>query len=283
MSTAWPPAIVGTRPFMHDPATARSFLFVPATRPERISKALASAADAVIVDLEDAVAPADKDAARTGLLAALAADARVFVRINSVGTPWHDADRACLDHPGIAGVMLAKAEAVGDVAQMPKPVIPLIETARGLATARDIARVPGVVRLAFGTIDFMLDLGLPEDADAMAIYRAELALASRLAGIAPVIDGVTPAIDDVDRIVAETRRALAFGFGARLCIHPAQIGPVHDAMRPDDEAVRQARRIVEAAEAAGGGAIRLDGAMLDRPLVAQAEALLARAGDDRQR
>ena len=178
-----------------------------------------------------------------------------------------------------SGVMLAKAETADDVARMPKPVIPLIETARGLAAARTIAEVAGVVRLAFGTIDFMLDLGLPEDAEAMAIYRAELALASRLAGLAPAIDGVTPAIDDLDRVIAETRRALAFGFGARLCIHPAQIGPVHDTMRPGDDAINRARRIVAVAEAAGGGAIQLDGAMLDRPLVAQAEALLARAGE----
>ena len=268
---------------MRDPANSRSFLFVPATRPERISKAFASGADAVIVDLEDAVAPADKEVARAGLLAALAGDAGVFVRINAAGTPWHDADMECLDHPGVAGVMLAKAETADDVARMPKPVIPLIETARGLAAARTIAEVAGVVRLAFGTIDFMLDLGLPEDAEAMAIYRAELALASRLAGLAPAIDGVTPAIDDVERVIAETRRALAFGFGARLCIHPAQIGPVHDTMRPGDDAIRRARRIVAAAEAAGGGAIQLDDAMLDRPLVAQAEALLARAGEQEGR
>ena len=265
---------------MRDPANARSFLFVPATRPERIPKAFASGADAVIVDLEDAVAPADKEAARAGLLAALAADAGVFVRINAAGTPWHDADMASLDHSGIAGVMLAKAETAADVARMPKPVIPLIETARGLAAARAIAAVPGVVRLAFGTIDFMLDLGLPEDAGGHGDLPRRTGAGLRLAGLAPVIDGVTPAIDDVDRVTAETRRALAFGFGARLCIHPAQIGPVHHTMRPGDDAIRRARRIVEAAEAAGGGAIRLDGAMLDRPLVAQAEALLARAGDD---
>ncbi|MBP0616897.1 HpcH/HpaI aldolase/citrate lyase family protein [Jiella mangrovi] len=262
---------------MRDLAAARSFLFVPATRPERIEKAKASGADAVIVDLEDAVAPQEKAAARETLQAALVEDAGILLRINAAGTKWHDEDLALLAHPGISGVVLAKAERAEDIEKLGKPVVALIETARGLANARPIAAARGTRRLAFGTIDFMADLGLPEDGAAMAIYRAELALASRLAGIGPPIDGVTTAIDDDALIAEETRRALAFGFGARLAIHPRQIGPIHDALRPTDAEIARARRIVEAAETSDGGAIRLDGAMVDAPVVLQARAVLARA------
>lgn len=262
---------------MRDLAAARSFLFVPATRPERIAKARASGADAVVVDLEDAVGPQDKDAARSTLADVLPPDAGILVRINAAGTPWHAADVALLDHPGIAGVMLSKAEDAADVERLDKPVIPLIETVRGLAEARAIAAARGVVRLAFGTIDFMADLGLPEDGQAMAIYRAELALASRLAAIAPPIDGVTVSIDDAELIAAETLRALAFGFGARLCIHPRQIEPVHAAMKPSEAEIEKARQIVEAADASDGGAIRLGGDMIDAPVVLRARAVLARA------
>ena len=262
---------------MRELSTARSFLFVPATRPERIEKAKASGADVVIVDLEDAVSPQDKNASREGLKATLAADAGVMIRINAAGTEWHEADLALLALPGIAGVMLSKAESVADMEKLTKPVIPLIETAVGLARARELAAARGVVRLAFGTIDFMADLGLPEDGQAMAIYRAELALASRLAGIAPVIDGVTTAIDDGELIAGETRRALAFGFGARLCIHPRQIEAVHGALKPSDSEIERAKRIVDAADSSNGGAIRLDGAMVDAPVVLQARAVLARA------
>ena len=262
---------------MRDLSTARSFLFVPATRPERIEKARASGADVVIVDLEDAVPPQDKDEAREGLKAAIAADASIMIRVNGEGTEWHEADIALLDLPGVAGVMLPKAESVEAIEKLTKPIIPLIESACGLARAREIAAARGVVRLAFGTIDFMADLGLPEEGQAMAIYRAELALASRLAGIAPVIDGVTTAIDDAELIADETRRALAFAFGARLCIHPRQIEAVHEAMKPSAAALERARRIVDAADASDGGAIRLDGAMVDAPVVLQARAVLARA------
>ncbi|TFF22035.1 CoA ester lyase [Jiella endophytica] len=259
-----------------DLSTARSFLFVPATRPERIVKARASGADAVVVDLEDAVPPQDKAAARAGL-EALPDDAGIVLRINAAGTLWHADDTRLAAHPGIAAVMLAKAESAEEIEALGKPVIALIETARGLAAARTIAAARGVVRLAFGTIDFMADLGLTEDGEAMVVYRAELALASRLAGIAPPIDGITAAIDDGALIAAETRRALAFGFQARLAIHPRQIAPIHDAMRPSEDEIARAKTIVAAAEASGGGAIRLSGEMIDAPVVLRARALLARA------
>ncbi len=262
---------------MRDLAAARSFLFVPATRPERIAKAKASGADAVVVDLEDAVGPHDKHTARQALAEVLSPDAGVLLRINAAGTTWHADDLALLDHPGIAGIMLPKAEDAADVERLEKPVVPLIETARGLAAARRVAAASGVVRLAFGTIDLMADLGLPEDGEAMAIYRAELALASRLAGIAAPIDGITLAIDEPELIAAETRRALAFGFSARLCIHPRQIAPVHAALAPPEAEIAKARRIVAAADASNGGAIRLDGEMIDAPVVRRARAILARA------
>lgn len=258
-------------------STARSFLFVPATRPERIAKARASGADAVVVDLEDAVPPQEKAAARAGLAAALADDAGIVLRINAAATPFHADDAHLAAHSGIAAVMLAKAESAAEIEGLDKPVIALIETARGLAAARSIAAARGVVRLAFGTIDFMADLGLAEDGPAMAVYRAELALASRLAGIAPPVDGITAAIDDDALVAEETRRALSFGFAARLAIHPRQIGPIHEALRPSDAEVAHAKTIVEAAEASDGGAIRLGGEMIDAPVVLRARAVLARA------
>jgi len=253
----------------------RSYLFVPADRPERIAKALASGADAVIVDLEDAVAPAAKDAAREALRGWLAqADRRVVVRINGVDTPWFGADRALCRDAGVAAVMLPKAERAGDLAFEGKPVLPLIETAAGIDALREIARAPGVERMVFGSIDFQLDLGIAGDGEELLLFRSQLVLASRLAGLAPPVDGVSPAIDDTAALQADALRARRLGFGAKLCIHPRQVDVVNRALGPSDEELAWARRVLEASEKAGGAAVAVDSRMVDRPVILRAQALL---------
>ncbi|WP_280151404.1 CoA ester lyase [Piscinibacter sp. XHJ-5] len=257
----------------------RTYLFVPADRPERIAKALASGADAVIVDLEDAVAPTAKDQARDTLRDWLArTDARIVLRLNGVDTPWHEADRALCRAPGIAAVMCPKAERAGDLDFDGKPVLPLVETAAGFDALREIARAPGVERLVFGSIDFQLDLGIAGDGDELLPFRSHIVLASRLAGIAPPVDGVSTAIDDGAQLHADALRARRLGFGAKLCIHPRQVEAVNRAFTPSDDEVEWARRVLAAAQAAGGRAVAVDGKMVDRPVILRAEALLRQAG-----
>ncbi|MFV0672230.1 HpcH/HpaI aldolase/citrate lyase family protein [Variovorax sp. tm] len=271
---------------------ARAFLFVPADRPERHARALATGAGGVIVDLEDAVAPERKVQAREQLDAAFAAlpaeeRRRLLVRINAAGTPWHDDDCAqvgALAAQGlIAGIVLPKAERAADLSRLataagPSAVlVPLIESAAGLAAVDELAAGPQVLRLAFGNLDFQADLGLACDADEAELVPVRLALllASRRAGLAAPIDGVTPDWRDALRLAADTARARRGGFGAKLCIHPDQVAPVHAALGPSAQELAWARRVVAAIREAGGGVVSLDGRMVDAPVVRLAERLLA--------
>ena len=273
-------------------ALARTFLFVPADRPERHARALATGAGGVIVDLEDAVAPERKVAAREQLRASVAAlpaveRARLLVRINSHGTPWHDDDRALVGELAakslIAGVMLPKAERAADLHRLaadigPKGVlVPLIESAAGLEAAAELAAALQVLRLAFGNLDFQADLGLACDASEAELVpvRLALVLASRRTRLAAPIDGVTPDWRDAERLAADTARARRGGFGAKLCIHPDQVAPVHAALGPSSDELAWARRVLDATQAAGGGVVSLDGRMVDAPVVRLAERLLA--------
>lgn len=278
--------------------SARSYLFVPGDRPERYAKALASGADAVIVDLEDAVAPAAKAAARAALAAWLGGgNGPVVVRIDAAGSEWFDADLALLAQPGIAAVMLAKAERHEDLATVREAapsaaLLPLIETAAGFDRLREIAAAPGVQRLVFGSIDLLLDLGIEEDAehdttedggngngngDALLLYRSQLVLASRLANLAAPVDGVCARIDDATRLDVETARARRFGFGAKLCIHPRQVAAVNAAFAPSASRIAWAEKVVQAAARAHGAVVAVDGAMVDRPVLLRAEAVLRAA------
>ena len=263
---------------------ARSYLFVPGDRPERFAKALASGADAVIVDLEDAVAPAVKNAARVWLAAWLdEGHGDVVVRINAAGSEWFDADLALLARPGVAGVMLPKAERREDLARVREAapatlLLPLIETAAGIDRLHEVAAAPGVQRLAFGAIDLQLDLGIEGDGDELLMYRSQLVLASRLASLAAPVDGVCAAIDDPALLDAECLRARRFGFGAKLCIHPHQVAGVHAAFAPSPQQVAWATRVVQAAAAAHGAALAVDGEMVDTPVLHRAEAILRTAG-----
>ena len=263
-------------------SVARSYLFVPGTRPERFAKAVATGAHAVIVDLEDAVAPAEKDGARAIVAGALDDARPLWVRINGAGTPWFDADLALCAHPGIAGIVLPKAEhaeVVADVraaAHRSAGVMPLIESAAGLWNARAIAEASGVLRLAFGSIDFQVDLGIADDE--LLAYRAAIVLASRVAGRIAPVDGVTTSIDDIALVRRDVERARALGFGGKLCIHPAQVATVNAAFRPTDVEVAWAERVVAADAAAQGAAVAVDGRMVDRPVLLKARAILSEAG-----
>jgi citrate lyase subunit beta/citryl-CoA lyase len=258
----------------------RSYLFVPADRPERFAKALASGADAVIVDLEDAVALAAKDVAREALgtwLANAGREIRIIVRINAVDTPWFAADLALCQSPAVAAVMVPKAERVTDLDCGGKAVLPLVETAAGIDAVRELARAPRVQRLVFGSIDLQLDLGMAGDGEELLMFRSQLVLASRLAGLAPPVDGVCTAIGDPEQLQAHTQRARRLGFGAKLCIHPKQVDVVNAGFSPSEEELAWARRVRDAAAQSDGAAVAVDGKMIDRPVILRAEALLRQA------
>ena len=269
-------------------AQARSFLFVPAARPERFGKALASGADGVVIDLEDAVAPEDKDAARhmlAGGFDALTPEerARLVVRVNAAGTPWHDGDRALVQRlaaGGLAAAMLPKAETAVALSGWPAGLglMPLVETVEGLAATDELAAASGVLRLAFGNLDFQADAGMACEADEPELMpvRLALVLASRRAGIAPPVDGVTAATGDAPQVTAAAQRARRMGFGAKLCIHPAQVAAVHAAFTPDAAQLDWARRVLAASQGKGG-AFRLDGRMVDAPVIRLAQRVTAAA------
>jgi citrate lyase subunit beta/citryl-CoA lyase len=252
-------------------------LFVPGDRPERFAKVLASGADAMIIDLEDAVAPENKVLAREGLRAALP-EMDIFVRINGVGTKWHAADLAACAGAKISAVMLAKTESAADVAAVAtatgRKVVALIESALGLAMAREIAGNPGTLRLAFGSIDFCTDLGAAHTRDALLAARSALVLASRLANLPPPLDGVTTSIHDSALIQDDAAYAQNLGFGGKLCIHPSQIAAVRAGFAPSDADIAWAEKILGAAE---HGAVSVDGAMVDAPVRLRARQILARA------
>lgn len=271
-------------------ARARSFLFVPASRPERFAKALDSGADCVILDLEDAVPPDQKDAARTQLADRLpgfarAQLARTLVRINAVGTDWHAQDLQLLAEwvpQGLAGAMVPKAEApaalhaMGAALGPQAQLVPLVESLAGLDAATLLARTPQVARLAFGHLDFQLDLGMRCGAEEgeLAPVRFALVAAARRAELPPPIDGVTTDTGNAQRLDADVQRARAFGFGGKLCIHPAQVAAVNAAFAPSDAEVDWARRVLAAAATHSGAAFSLDGRMVDLPVIRLAERTL---------
>jgi citrate lyase subunit beta/citryl-CoA lyase len=263
-------------------------LFVPGDRPDRFARAEASPADAVILDLEDAVAPDRKAIALENVVAHLraAGDLARVVRVTSIGSPTHDEEiRALLAAAGRPGhgltaVMVAKAESAGDLAQLGDAMaradseltlIPLIESARGVAALAQIAATRGVTRLAFGRLDYSLDIDAT-DPTASDFARVQIVLHSRVASLAAPWDSPNPAIDDIDAVRASALHARAHGYGGQLCIHPAQVAVVLDAFVPSAEEVAWALRITDA----GSGAVKIDGAMVDAPVVERARRILLR-------
>ncbi|MEO5736035.1 MAG: CoA ester lyase [Variovorax sp.] len=268
----------------------RTYLFVPGTRPERFGKALSSGADCVVLDLEDAVASDDKQRARDAIVewftsASPAERARIVVRINDAASTGFSDDLNALQACGCAQVLLPKAEEAWQIAAVVAAipgaqVLALIESARGVAKVDEIAIADGVIRLVFGTLDFALDLDIDiaDDPTGLAYAAGRIAIASRVAGLSAPVAGVTPALDDTNRLLVDLALSRRQGFGAKLCIHPSQVAPIHAALRPSAEALDWAQRVL-VADAASPGAARLDGRMVDRPVVLQAQRTLSLARD----
>ncbi|MCF6761727.1 HpcH/HpaI aldolase/citrate lyase family protein [Pseudomonas fragi] len=270
-----------------DKAIIRSALFVPATRPERIAKALNSGADAVIVDLEDAVAEDLKVQARANLEAFLEANpqARIRVRINAPEHEQQAADLAlCQRSPGVVAILLPKAQSAAQVEQAAacgKPVWPIIESAAGLLALPAIARAEGVERLSFGALDLGLDLGLLSGTGAaqrmLDQARFAILLHSTLAHLAAPLDSVFPDIKNTEGMTRMAADARDMGFGGLLCIHPAQVALIHTAFMPDPDELGRAMRVLAAVEA-GGGVFVVDGQMVDAPVIEHARRIVRRAG-----
>jgi citrate lyase subunit beta/citryl-CoA lyase len=267
----------------------RSYLFVPGNRPDRFAKACAAGADAVVLDLEDSVATGDKVTARAAVAAWLTPAQPVLVRINVANSECFLDDLKLGGKPGIAGVLLPKAERVEDVRVVTAhfgsatPILLQIETAQGFWNALALASAEHVQHLVFGSIDFQLDLGMNAEEEELLYFRSQIVLVSRLAGIESPVDGVTTDIDAVERVRADTLRAKRLGFGAKMCIHPRQVAAVNECFAPTADEVAWAKRVVEASAAAHGGATSVDGKMVDRPVLALAEKILASAAQYKAR
>lgn len=258
----------------------RSYLFVPGNRPERFAKAYEAEADIVIIDLEDAVPAAQKAVARKAVSSWLSADHPVYVRVNGADTEWYEEDLAAVAGHGLAGIVLPKAEQRDQLAMLADRlpadmrIIPIVETARGVWNALEVAMAPKVERLAFGSVDFRLDINCSGEDEAFLYARSRLVLASRIAGVLPPLDGVTVALDDAEQLVADIQRARRLGFGGKLCIHPKQVSQVNKGFMPGEKEIQWAKAVVKAVEATGDGAVRLDGEMIDRPVIERARTIL---------
>lgn len=256
----------------------RSLLFVPASRAGAVAKAREAGADLVILDLEDAVKPEDKDAARKAAVEAAAQPwgMPLAIRVNGVGSEWHEADVTAIAESKADLVVMPRvnraeqAVAVRDAAA--KPLIAMIETATGVFAAQEIAAESGA--LLVGTNDLASDLRLPPGAGREPLRTAlgMILLSARAAGV-PVFDGVFNGLEDEAGLAAECREGRMLGFDGKSLIHPRQIAPCHDAFAPSPEEIARAERLVAAAT---GGAERFEGQMIERMHVEAAERLLGR-------
>ena len=258
---------------------AASYLFVPATRLDRVEKARGSAAHEVVVDLEDAVADDDKAAARQAL-AGIPDGRPIHVRVNGRTTPHHGDDlRAAAELPSVSAVVVPKVESPDDVtavsSRLPTSiaVLALVETARGITRADAIA-ASAVARIVFGSADYLADIGARPGREVLAYPRSRLVVASRAAGLPAPVDGPTLTTGDEDQVRDDAEAARALGMGAKLCIHPAQLAVVNEVFRPTDEERRWAEAVLAAAAAQGGGAFSFDGSMVDEPVLLRARRLL---------
>lgn len=266
---------------------ARSFLFVPGSRPDRFGRAMAAGADVVILDLEDAVAVQDKEAARGYVVDWLSAHQAV-VRVNANGTRWHQDDLAAIAHsPGLMGVVIPKAGGTAslrsalEILNSETLLMPLIESAAGLLDAVAVARSVRVARLLFGNVDFGLDIGVLEPSECereLILARSTLVLVSAAAALPAPVDGVFTALDDKVGLSARVNRVRSLGMSGSLCIHPDQVPTVNERHTVDAKAVRWAERVCAAEVSGGGAVVALEGEMLDLPQFERARALLRRVG-----
>ena len=262
-----------------DLSLVRSLLFLPGSNPRAIGHARESAADLVILDLEDAVKPEDKDGARTSAVEAVAGDwpMPVAIRLNAIGSEWHSLDIDAVAGSSAAFVVLPRAaiaHLVHEVAEaVSKPLLAMIETAAGVLAAAEIA--PETAGLIAGTNDLSADLRLPPGAGRQPLQTAlqSIVLAARAAGV-PVFDGVFNSLEDLAGFEAECAEGRTFGFDGKSLIHPKQVEPCNRAFSPSEEEIARARQLVEAY---GGGAERFEGRMIERMHVETAHRLLERA------
>lgn len=279
----------------------RSLLFAPGNHARRVEKCLTLEADAVILDLEDAVAQAEKPAARELVVQALSRARRGlgYVRVNALSTSWAYGDLLAVVAPGVDGIVLPKVESAAELQTAEWLVealererglvagrldlIPLIETAAGFANMAEIARAARRTRrLAFGAGDFTLDLGLTWSADEAELqpFRSQFVVQSRAAGLEPPLDTVWVSLGDAHGFRASVERARHLGFQGKLCIHPDQVPVVNDCFSPTPPELAHARRVIvafEQAEREGLAAIQVDGQFVDYPIVYRAQRIVARA------
>jgi citrate lyase subunit beta/citryl-CoA lyase len=273
--------------------TRRSLLFTPADRPDMMRSAADSDADALVFDLEDAVAPDAKSAARTTVREVVSDRAfdptgELFVRINPVDQgAGADLDGLAPVGEGIDGVMLPKVGSADDVEtvgrmlaehDMTEHVIPLIESAAGVLAAAAIASAKPTVAVAFGAEDLSADIGATRTGEGLEVLHArEAVVLAAAATNVEAIDTVYTDFEDDEGLETDTRFAAQLGFDGKLAIHPAQVEPINRAFSPDPADVEWAKRVVEAAESTDDAVFRVDGEMIDAPLLAQAERILSRA------
>ena len=284
----------------HPPITP---LFVPATHPDRFGKAAKSGADAVIIDLEDAVARQDKATARTNITASsIDLPAPVFIRVNADGSDFFDDDISHLASLGdkylgitsiIAGIVLPKIERPDTLATLAQrlgdacPIIGFVETALGVVNLGALCRAGNLVQFGFGAIDYALDVGCQETREALLHARCQIVTASRAFGKHPPLDAVTANFTDGTLVADDAKYAASLGFGGKLLIHPKQVAPAKAAFAPTPEDIAWAGRVLEvvaknASKDSGkdsgkniSGAMQLDGTMIDRPVIEKAKRILA--------
>jgi citrate lyase subunit beta/citryl-CoA lyase len=279
----------------------RSFLFAPGNHQRRVEKSLTLGADAVILDLEDAVANAEKAATRRMVVEALRGSRRCkgYVRVNSLGTEWCHGDFVAVVTAGVDGIVLPKVECASDLrtaewllgalerehglAAGSIDLIPIVETGLGFSNLASIARTATRTRrIAFGAGDFTLDVGItwsPDEAELLP-YRTAFVVESRAAGLEPPIDTVWVALKDSEGFRRSVQRAKDLGFQGKLCIHPDQVPVVNDCFRPSEAELAHARSVVvafEEAERNGLAAIQVNGKFVDYPIVYLAQRVIARA------
>ncbi|HEX2033647.1 MAG TPA: CoA ester lyase [Chloroflexota bacterium] len=283
----------------------RSMLFVPGDQPRKIEKALTEIpADAVILDLEDAVAISAKEATRAPVAEALsrARRPRVYVRVNGIETPWFFGDLEAVTRAGLDGIVLPKTAGAEDLyladrylshlerqrglAAESVELLPLIETARGATSIREICTraLARVRRLGLGAADLTADAGLSWTAHEaeLLFVRTEMTLWSRRGALQPPIDTVYPHFRDQPGLEATSRRARELGFGGKTCIHPDQIEPVNRIFRPTEEELAWAREVLaafEASERQGVAALQVRGQLIDYAFAVRARHILAQAGE----
>ena len=270
----------------------RSVLFVPAIRPDRFEKAVATGADVICLDLEDGVAFGQKDEARERAMALLAGRspcrAEVVLRVNETGSDLGERDLAAMLAAGVRpdALMVPKVGDADTILALERrltpaleglPLVVQIETARGLAAAEAIATAsPNVAVLFFGAVDLSAELGCAIEWDALLYARSRVVAAAALAGV-DAMD--TPFMDvaATEQLGDEARAVRRLGFIGKAAIHPTQVPVIQAAFSPDADEVAWARRVVEAYEANKGGVLLVDGKLIERPVIASAQRILAAA------